>query len=71
MTPLERLGANIREARERCGMSLRQVEADTGVSSSSIHHWEKGIAHPKALNLHAVACCFGIPMDRFFEGVWE
>jgi transcriptional regulator with XRE-family HTH domain len=50
-------------------MSLRQVEQDTGVSCSSIHHWEQGGAHPKVLRLHALACCFVVTMDSFFEGV--
>lgn len=69
MTPLQQLGRNIRAARERCGMSLRQVAEDTELPNQSICRWENGQRSLSATQLHALAQCFGVTMDSFFEGV--
>jgi transcriptional regulator with XRE-family HTH domain len=69
VTPQQQLGRNIRAARKRCGMTLRDVEQDTGVSNPSICQWEHGQHSPSAIQLHALACCFGVTLDSFFKGV--
>lgn len=69
LTPLQQIGANIRSLRARAGMILSQVGEDQGFSKASISEWERGASEPGATNLHALACCFGVPMERFFEGV--
>jgi len=69
MNHLQKLGANLLKHRERCGMSLRDVEEDQGLSKPSISEWENGKTEPGALKLHALAACYGVPVDRFFEGV--
>jgi transcriptional regulator with XRE-family HTH domain len=70
MTPLEQLGRNIRAARKRCGMTQGNVAGELGISNHSVVcAWETARTSIPVMHLHALACCFGVTMDKFFEGI--
>ena len=69
MTPLQQIGENLKRARRRCGMTQAQVAEDQGLKTSSMCQYERGQREPGATRLHGLACCFGVPMERFFEGI--
>lgn len=64
------LGACIRQARERAGLSLRNVEAITGVSRSSIDRLERdALEHPNPGMLHRLAEALELNSDDLFAFV--
>jgi transcriptional regulator with XRE-family HTH domain len=51
-------------------MTLPDVADELGLQSpSTVGHWERARNGISAMHLHALACCFGVTMDSFFEGV--
>lgn len=42
----QRIGANLRRAREAMGWSRRRFESETGISQVTVRHWEHGDCCP-------------------------
>jgi|SRR5690242_19257947 transcriptional regulator with XRE-family HTH domain len=64
------LGAMIRQARERAGLSLRHVEAITGVSRPTLNRLEHDqIDHPTPDLLHRLAEALELDSDDLFAHV--
>ena len=64
------LGAVIRQARERFGLSLRHVEAITGVSRPTLNRLEHDqIDHPTPDLLHRLAEALELDSDDLFAHV--
>jgi transcriptional regulator with XRE-family HTH domain len=59
----ENLGARLREARLRSGLSLRSVAQSLGVSASLISQVEIGKTQPSVSTLYALASHLGVSLD--------
>ena len=59
----------LRAARERCGISIKQLARDAGVSPQAVYNWESG-AIPKPDRLEKIAEQLGVPLQwlMFDEG---
>ena len=53
----------IREARENCGMSQKEVALSIGVSAPFVWAWESGKSKPTAANLEALSNLYHVSID--------
>lgn len=53
----------IREARENCGLSQKEVALSLGVSAPSVWAWESGKSKPTAANLEALSNLYHVSID--------
>lgn len=53
------------------GVKASEVAKETGIPSSVFTDWKKGRYTPKADKLYVLAKYFGVPMDIFFEPMYE
>jgi transcriptional regulator with XRE-family HTH domain len=63
---LETLGARIREARERRGLTVREFARRLGVSPSLISQIERSLAMPSVGTLYAIANALELTFDDMF-----
>lgn len=63
----EVVGERIREARERSGMSVRELARRIEVSASHVSQVERGLASFSVRALYNVVSILGISMDSLFE----
>jgi transcriptional regulator with XRE-family HTH domain/quercetin dioxygenase-like cupin family protein len=61
------LGARLREARLRAGLTLREVARQLGVSASFVSQLENGKSQPSVVTLYSLTQLLGISIDRIFE----
>ena len=61
------LGARLREERHRIGMSLRELGAASGLSTTTVHQIESGRGSPSLATLQALASTLGVPLGALFE----
>ena len=61
------LGARLREERSRIGMSLRELGAASGLSTTTVHQIESGRGSPSLATLQALAATLGVPLGALFE----
>jgi len=59
------LGARLREARKRAGLSQRNVAAALEVSAGAIAHWEAGNRVPPRATLRLLAEVLKVPPTEF------
>jgi transcriptional regulator with XRE-family HTH domain len=64
----ERVAQTIKARRERLGLTLRDLAATSGISSSMISDVERGAKSPTVATLSALAEALGIPVPALFEG---
>jgi transcriptional regulator with XRE-family HTH domain len=50
-------------------MTQEDMGKEMSRDAPMVSHWERGKSCPSALQIHALACCFGVALDSFFEGV--
>ena len=60
----------IRDARERAGISQDDLAAKMKVSRQTVSRWETGSARPSADNLAKLSKAFGVPADAFLRDDW-
>lgn len=58
---------NVRELRERAGLSLGQLAATAGVGKSTLSQLESGNANPSVETLWSIARSLGVPFGRLIE----
>lgn len=63
---VERLGARLREERERRGVSVRGLAREVGVSASMVSQIETGKAQPSVSTLYAITSALGITVEEVF-----
>ena len=63
-----RLGAKLKAARERNGVSVRGLARSVDVSPSLISQIENGLVMPSVGTLHAMVSELGIGLDELFSG---
>lgn len=61
------IGAQVRVARSRHGMTVAKVAQLTGLSPGMLSKVENGNAFPSLTTLHALSRVFKVPMTFFFE----
>ena len=62
-----RLGASIRRARKRRGLTMRQVAEASGLSISFISQLERDLVSPSVNSLQKVSRALGMQIGGFFE----
>lgn len=62
-----RLGASIRRARKRRGLTMRQVAEASGLSISFISQLERDLVSPSVNSLQRVSRALGMQIGGFFE----
>lgn len=61
------IGSSLQQARERLGLSLRQLEAITGIPRATLHHLEHDeIDQPNPRLLHQLAATLELNRDDLF-----
>jgi transcriptional regulator with XRE-family HTH domain len=61
------LGKKIKEARERMGLSIKDLATKVDVSSSLLSQIERDLANPSLNTLRSIAAQLEVPMFSFFE----
>jgi transcriptional regulator with XRE-family HTH domain len=62
MTEIKTLLKNARKSR---GLTLAQVEKDTGIPASTINTWERGASYPRGKNRDIIAEYYQLPKAAF------
>jgi len=66
MNPLvQAFSARLQAWRQDTGKTLKEVSADTGLSTSILCEWEHGHRFPSVEHLQAIATYTGIPASSF------
>jgi transcriptional regulator with XRE-family HTH domain/mannose-6-phosphate isomerase-like protein (cupin superfamily) len=63
----ENLGSRLRQARQRSGMTLREVARQLGVSASFVSQLENGKSQPSVVTLYSLTQLLGVSIDEMFE----
>ncbi|WP_430332915.1 helix-turn-helix domain-containing protein [Rhodococcus sp. ACT016] len=61
---LERVGPRIKDLRTRRGVTLAELSADTGISTSTLSRLEMGQRRPSLELLLPIALAFQVPLDE-------
>lgn len=61
------LGARLRDARLRSGLTLREVARQLGVSASFVSQLENGKSQPSVVTLYSLTQLLGVSIDRMFD----
>src|SRR4051794_39946776 len=60
------LGARLRHARQKSGMSLRELARQLGVSASFVSQLENGKSQPSVATLYSITQLLGLSIDELF-----
>lgn len=61
---MEQTGENIRKLRQKCNLSVSQLQRMLGLTSpQSIYKWQRGEALPNVDNLVVLSEIFGVTME--------
>jgi len=61
------IGAKIRLLRESKGLTIKEIAAKTGYSSSFISQIERDVANPSINSLKQISDSLGVPLASFFD----
>lgn len=61
--PMTGLPDRLRTARERAGLSLRELEVRSGIHYQSLHRYEAGLVEPSAGKVALLARALGVSAD--------
>jgi transcriptional regulator with XRE-family HTH domain len=61
------LGANLRAAREKLGLSQAEVSQRSGVEQGEVSRIERGIRDPQASTIEKLAAAVEVPPGRLFD----
>lgn len=62
------MGERIRAARERAGLTQKQLAIAVGVDPSAVSYWENGQTVPTINNLVKIAGILGVPPGDLITG---
>ena len=65
--PVENLGTRLRQARQRSGLSLRELARQLRVSPSFVSQLENGKSQPSVATLYSLAQLLDVSIDRLFD----
>lgn len=63
---LSRLAANLKNFRERAGMTQKDLAEKAGVSQAAVARWEDDTRSPASKSLMRIAAALGVTADSFF-----
>ena len=63
---MEEFGFALRLAREKRGLTQKQVMAMTGINNKTLSGYENGVAEPDLTTLRTLLKLYGVPAGRFF-----
>lgn len=67
-----RLGALLRQHREKAGLSLYELARRSGVSRGKLLHIERGdVRQPTPATLNKLAAALGIEPEDFYDAMWQ
>jgi transcriptional regulator with XRE-family HTH domain len=66
---MDQMGERIRAARQRAGLTLRQLAAATGVSASLLSQIENSRARPSVTTLYGLVAALGLSLDELLAPV--
>jgi transcriptional regulator with XRE-family HTH domain/mannose-6-phosphate isomerase-like protein (cupin superfamily) len=66
--PMENLAERLKWARQKAGLSLREVSRQLGVSASFVSQIENGKSTPSVATLYSMAQLLGVTIDELFSG---
>lgn len=58
---------DMRELREKKGLTQKQVAKELGVDQSTVSLWEQGVCYPRVGNLRKLAKLYGVSVDRLLK----
>ena len=61
------LSQRIKELRELCGMSQKDLAGKIGVNPSAVAHWELGTKKPSLDNVYKIADAFDLTVAELFS----
>lgn len=61
------LGSRLRRARQRSGLTLREVARQLGVSASFVSQLENGKSQPSVVTLYSLTQLLGVSIDQMFD----
>lgn len=64
---VETLGAAVREARRRLGLSVQALSDKAGVSFGLVSQLERGMGNPSLQSLHRLAGALGVPAGQLLD----
>jgi len=59
------------QARINKGMTLKQLEAATGIGKTTLNNIENGLVSPTLLQLEAIARALGVTMIELFDSEYK
>jgi transcriptional regulator with XRE-family HTH domain len=68
---MDQMGERIRAARQRAGLTLRQLASATGVSASLLSQIENSRARPSVTTLYGLVAALGLSLDELLAPVVE
>lgn len=60
----KQFGAQLRRLRRKCSLSLEELEERSGISTSSLSAYERGVGNPSLQNLGSLASALSVPIYR-------
>jgi transcriptional regulator with XRE-family HTH domain len=54
----------ILKERERCGITVAELERRAGLAENRIHKWAQGTGEPNRPHLERIAAALGVPLDQ-------
>src|SRR5690242_6356278 len=66
---MDQMGEHIRAARQRAGLTLRQLASATGVSASLLSQIENSRARPSVTTLYGLVAALGLSLDELLAPV--
>ena len=64
-------GEKIRRARIEKGMTLKQLEAATGIGKTTLNNIENGLVSPTLVQLEAIARALDVTMIELFDSEYK
>ncbi|MBQ7848003.1 MAG: helix-turn-helix transcriptional regulator [Clostridia bacterium] len=61
------IGKNIKELRQKAGLTQRALANDLQVSVQAVSKWEQGRSYPDLPLLPLIASCFSVSIDELFK----
>lgn len=68
MTEKQRIGQNIRAARQTSGLTQRKIENALGVGRGNLSNWERGVIRPCDYALKRIAKVCGVSVQELIDG---
>jgi transcriptional regulator with XRE-family HTH domain len=65
---MENLGDRLKAARQRSGLTLREVSRQLEISASFVSQMENGKSTPSVATLYSMAQLYGVSIDELFSG---